>query len=242
MIWQIPRIWENKEVWIIGGGYSVFEQFGVPSSIQKKILSKELPYSTLEPYLERLNAKPVIGVNMAFLLGDCIDLCFFGDKNFPQKVADAGYSKEFAEFFGWKVTCHHSFTSDPLIKYVAHSKSFRFGISDNPNVVCWNHNSGGAAISIAANAGASRIVLVGFDMKDVKKRTHWHDGYGKAFPPFDKHLIGFDQIAKDADKRKIEIINANPDSAITQFQKCTVKELLGDYESQEPTDLKIREI
>jgi hypothetical protein len=44
--------------------------------------------------------------------------------------------------------------------------------------------------------------------------------------PFDRHLRGFAQIAKDAQQRGIEIINACPESAITQFHKCNVKELL----------------
>ena len=40
--------------------------------------------------------------------------------------------------------------------------------------------------------------------------------------------MGFAQIAKDAKSRGIEILNANPKSAIEEFKKYSVKELLYD--------------
>ena len=46
--------------------------------------------------------------------------------------------------------------------------------------------------------------------------------------PFDRHLRGFSDMAKDAKRRGIEIINASPDSAITCFPKYSIKELLWD--------------
>ena len=44
--------------------------------------------------------------------------------------------------------------------------------------------------------------------------------------PFHKHLPGFPHIARDAKARGIEIINASPNSVITEFPKCNVKDLL----------------
>ena len=104
-------------------------------------------------------------------------------------------------------------------------------------MVSWNCNSGSAAISIAANAGAARIILLGFDMKLDKEQQHWHDLYGRNAPrnpkkprhfPFDRHLRGFPEIAKDAKRRGIEILNCCSDSAITCFPKYSLKELLFD--------------
>ena len=69
------------------------------------------------------------------------------------------------------------------------------------------------------------------------KNMHWHDIYkrGKVETPKDwKHwqpilerqMLGFKQIAKDAEERGITIINASLTSAITQFPKVAVKYLL----------------
>jgi hypothetical protein len=123
------------------------------------------------------------------------------------------------------------------IKYIPRDNKHPRGISDNPKMASWNGNSGAAAISIAANAGAKRIFLLGFDMKlDDSRKQHWHDLYGRLknrnpkkpqHMPFDRHLRGFAEISKDAKRRGIEIINVCPDSAIREFKKVSLKEIIG---------------
>ena len=236
MIWQVPPIWEGGDVWIIGGGPSIPKQFGVPDEVIKSAIEGTSPASVYSPYMSYLHDKHVIGINVAYLLGDWLDMVFFGDIGFFLK-----HQSGLASFAGLKVSCHHSVEKYGWVKYTPRDTKHPRGISDNPKMVSWNSNSGSAAISIAANAGAKRIILLGFDMKlDGEKKQHWHDAYGrianrdKRDPrkpihlPFDRHLRGFVEIAKDAQRRGIEIINANPDSAITQFRKFTIKELLFD--------------
>jgi hypothetical protein len=123
------------------------------------------------------------------------------------------------------------------VKYVPRERTHPKGISDNPKMASWNGNSGAAAISVAANMGAKRIILLGFDMKlDDSKKQHWHDLYGRSKRdpkkpfnlPFNRHLQGFAEIAKDAKRRGIEILNACPDSMIKEFPKFTVNQLIYD--------------
>jgi len=236
MIWQVPKIWEGGDVWIMGGGPSVPVQFGVPESVITDVIKGTSPASVYSQYMNQLHDKHVIGINVAYLLGNWIDIVFFGDVGFFLK-----HQNQLAEFPGLKVSCHPRADRYDWIKYTPKDKSHSKGISDNPNMVSWNGNSGAAAISIAANAGAKRIILLGFDMKvNGKQEQHWHDIYGKIANkdkrdprkpqrfPFARHLIGFDQIAKDAKKRGIEILNCCPDSAIKEFPKFTIKELLFD--------------
>ena len=236
MIWQVPRMWEGGDVWIIGGGPSIPKQFGVPDDIIKAVVDGTSPASVYSPYMSFLHDKHVIGINVAYLLGDWIDLVFFGDVGFFLK-----HQEGLAKFPGLKVSCHPRADRYDWVKYTPRDTKHARGISDNPKAVSWNGNSGAAAISIAANAGEKRIILLGFDMKlGNNNNQHWHDLYGrnasrdnrdprKPFRlPFERHLRGFDDIAKDAKRRDIEIVNANPDSAITQFRKFTLKELLFD--------------
>lgn len=233
MIWQVPRIWENGDVWILGGGPSVPKQFGVPDNVVDGVIKGTSPASVYSPYMSFLHNKHVIGINVAYLIGDWIDMVFFGDVGFLLK-----HEQGLANFPGLKVSSHPRADKYDWIRYTPRDNSHPRGISDNPNLVSWNGNSGAAAISIAVNAGAKRVILLGFDMKCDKENQHWHDLYGrlenakKRDPrkpyrlPFERHLRGFEFIEKDARRRGVEILNACPDSAIRQFKKVSVKDLI----------------
>lgn len=228
MIWQVPKMWEGGDVWILGGGPSVTKQFGIPDEVVQQVVNGSSPPSIYSPYMQWLHDKHVIGINVAFLIGDWIDMCFFGDQNFFNL-----HKVKLANFAGLKVTCYPNFANVNWIKYVNRDTRKPQGISMKSSCVSWNGNSGAAAISVAAQAGAKRIFLLGFDMKlNGEQRQHWHDLYGKATSvksmklPFNKHLAGFPHIDRDAKQLGITIINVCPDSAITQFPKCTLHEAM----------------
>lgn len=235
MNWNVPNMWEGGEVWILGGGPSLTEEFNIPEDIVRKVRRKEADPSIYSPYLTAIHEKHVIGINMAFKIGNWIDMVFFGDGNVLLK-----YREELAQFAGLKICCNPKANTriyrEEKIKYLSRDHGHTVGISDSLDKVSWNQNSGAAAISVAANAGATRIVLVGFDMTlDEKDNQHWHTLYKTAETqkprnarklPFNRHLKGFQQIKKDAKERGIEIINVSPNSEIKQFKKLTIKEVL----------------
>ena len=234
MPWEVPKMWEGGECWIIGGGASLTEQFNIPKDIVQQVLSKELTPDVYSPYMFSIHSKHVIGVNAAFLIGDWIDMMFFGDARFFLE-----YRVRLAEFSGLKVTSHERPSKAKYakenIKYLPKNPKWGKGISPNPSTVSWNGNSGAAAISVAVHTGVKRIILVGFDMKlNENYKQHWHGLYGTAGRkdgnprglPFHRHLLGFKAIHRDSLIRGVEILNACPGSAITQFRKVTVKELL----------------
>lgn len=229
MIWEVPKIWNGGTCWIVGGGASLTDQFHIPKEIVEKVQAGELPVSAYSPYMEMLHDKHVIGVNGAFLLGDWVDVCFFGDKTwYFTNAKDLNNYKgllvgcpEFLQVPGWQKLG---------IKYLQKDSGKNYGISTDPLKVCWNNNSGSAAISLAYNTGCKRIVLLGFDMSlDVQGKGHWHNLYeGKTNMPFTKHLTGFEQIAIDAKRLGVEIINASPNSKIEYFEKMNVDDITLD--------------
>jgi len=251
MRWIVPRIWEGGEVWILGGGPSVVKQFGIPEEVVQNVMNKVSPPTIYSPYMKAIHDKHVIAINVAFLIGDWMDMIFFGDNKFF-----LGYREQLAAWPGLKVTCHSGCEKYSWIKFLQRDGGHPRGISPNPNMVAWNVNSGSAAISVAANAGAKRIILLGFDMSvNSSGNQHWHTLYKgtamnesnvplqnprfptRALPPreprqkkpgfpFVRHLAGFPVIAEDARKRGIEIINCSPDSIISEFPKCNIKDLL----------------
>ncbi len=234
MIWKVPQLWLDGECWIIGGGPSMPRQFGVPEETIRAVTLKQQKADAYSQYLAPLHSRHTIGINNAYMIGDWIDALFFGDC--------AWYVMHRIPLANWpklKVTCCTRFANKQEancdgIKYLAKDKARSYGISQDPSTVAWNFNSGAAAISLAAHLGVRRIILLGFDMKlDDKHVSHWFGTHadirrgGKVpTPPFARHLKGFPNIAEDATKRGIEILNASPDSAITVFPKVQVKDIL----------------
>lgn len=234
--WIPPKIWQGQECWIIGGGSSILKQFNVPEFVKTKIQSRECSLSILSEYLTALHDKNVIGINTAYKIGNWIGFVFFGDKGWYLV-----HREGLKSFPGYKVSCHGSFVNrskdDPEnIKYMERD-SKRYGISDRPGFVSWNFNSGAAGINLAYHLGVSRIILLGFDMDiDENGYTHWHGSHKEIkdkrvlgrdpFKSFERHLPSFHSIAQDAERLGLEIINANPDSKIQDFEKMTVDQVL----------------
>jgi hypothetical protein len=232
MRWRVPKIWDRETCWIIGGGPSIPVQFGVPKEVISGVQNKSLPVSAYSPYMQAIHDKHVIGVNAAYLIGNWIDIVFFGDRRWYFDNRE-----QLTHFPGLKVSCSPVLKDKKYktenVKMMGRDSKGR-GISDNPETVSWNSNSGAAAISLAVHTGANRIILLGFDMTlSTDGNQHWHQLYKPAGDrrnakklPFGRHMIGFEMIAKDAKRKRVKIINASPDSAITQFEKTTVNELL----------------
>jgi hypothetical protein len=233
MSWKVPRMWDGGDVWIIGGGPSIPEQFGIPPKVVRQVIEGSSPPSVYSPYMQYLHDKHVIGINVAYHIGTWIDIVMFGDGGFYLRE-----QYELAKFPGLKVCCHPAARSESWVKYMERDTEHPHGISSTPGKVSWNHNTGSAAVSVAAQAGAKRIYLLGFDMKLAKDNMqHWHDLY-KRGPvslkderrmrklPFDRHLAGFPVMVEDAKRMHIEIINVCPDSAIECFPKVSLKEII----------------
>lgn len=232
-MWNIPRMWEGGECWIIGGGPSLSQQFEVPQDVIDKVMSGEESIAAYSPFLSSIHGKHIIGVNAAFLLGSWIDIIFFGDggfykNNFKQldkinklKIAGNMSAKKIARMRG--------------VKFVGRDHNHNMGITKRKGFISWNGNSGAAAINLAVHLGATKIYLLGFDMKvGPTKMQHWHAHYGsgKKGPrdprklPFHRHLLGFPRIAIEAKKLGVEIINVSPDSAIKSFKRVSLKEVI----------------
>lgn len=213
-------------------------QFGVPSDLAEKLKTREVPLSRLSPYLAPLHDRFVIGVNNAYAIGDWIDVVFFGDKAWYQRHFDA-----LMEHPAEKVTCCPNLDKEEGITFMPRDQELRRGISSKEGRLCWNLNSGAAAINLAYQRGFVRVILIGFDMDmdESGNHSHWHGRHwempkSEAKPykdyaqtkrsNFQRHLRCFPQIADDAAELGLEIINANPDSQITAFPRRNVSEVL----------------
>lgn len=88
-------------------------------------------------------------------------------------------------------------------------------------------NSGASAISLAALARASRVVLVGYDCQFTGGKTHWHGDH----PPGMSNAISvekwpakFAQVAAYAAQLKVPVVNASRATALTCFPRVQLED------------------
>lgn len=235
MNWRVPRIWEGQTCWILAGGLSAPRQFGVPEEVIQKVVERKEKPSIYSQYFSPIHNEYVIGVNNAYMIGVWIDALFFGDCAWYLV-----HRNKLIDWPGIKVTCCSRFQNKPKnkaegIKFLDKDSKKRQGVTTDPTKISWNANSGAAAISLAVHFGVKRIRLLGFDMKTEKVQdksvTHWHGSHQQPnekqkTPPFKRHLRGFPVIARDAKELGVEILNMNPNSAIPDFKKVSLKGVL----------------
>ena len=91
-------------------------------------------------------------------------------------------------------------------------------------------NSGYAAINLAYHLGANRIVLLGFDMHNDGKDTHFHNGYPTRAAGDhiykNKFLPGFKELEKGLRVEGVTVFNASPHSQLNEFPKITLAQAL----------------
>lgn len=225
--WKIPKLLENGTAYILGGGASIISQFGIPSRLVREVREGKRSMRTYSQYFECIHDKFVIGVNAAFNLGNWLNAIYFLDKTFMLTWRGAMAASRIPAYSALP------YTEDERWCVTLNSEARR-GISNVPHTVCHNSNSGAAAINLAYHMGATTIVLIGFDMKNVNNKQHFHGEYinskleriAEHKMDYEGHIEVFGAIKKDADKLGIKIINTSLKSRLRQFEKIPLKEIL----------------
>lgn len=169
---------------------------------------------------EALKGGVRLGVNDAAFHKPC-DAFFSNDHGYALRIRDQieGFAGErhlsvrwkfFGRFTGWNVRMWHRWDRLHPIMTDTHLSS---GPEGTPGC------SGYVALNLAAQMGAKRIVLFGYDFQD-RYEYFFHDR------PHDRVRIpdviaSFRQVAPWYAGRGIKIINANRDSAIDAFPRMT---------------------
>lgn len=105
---------------------------------------------------------------------------------------------------------------------------------NEPGVVGSGGNSGFQALNLAAQFGAKRIMLIGFDMH-VGSGLHWYgrNGWKNANNPTSPNLMHwrdvFENQAHVFQRQGIEVVNVSPDSALVCFPRATIAETLASW-------------
>lgn len=91
------------------------------------------------------------------------------------------------------------------------------------------HNSGASAVSLAMAAGATRVILLGYDCQKTGGRTHWHPDHPA--PMGNARSIGnwpqqFKNLARHATAERVLIENASRATALTFWPRVDLADAL----------------
>lgn len=102
------------------------------------------------------------------------------------------------------------------------------GLETDPSRLATGQNSGYQAINLAVHLGASKIVLLGYDMQPDGDRHRWHGWhpYGKTIPPYAHFLPHFKSLIEPLRALGVAVINATRVSALDAFPKMSLSEAL----------------
>jgi hypothetical protein len=170
---------------------------------------------------KRLRGKNVIAVNRSFQMLPLAQFIYFSDQRFWDWHKD-----ELVKHPAEKITGARLPDGLPITRYQLTGID---GLDLTPGCLRHGNNSGYAAINLSVHLGASKIILLGFDMHlDTRGKAHWHDGYittNRASSYF-KMLPHFKTLVEPLAKFGVEIFNANPNSALNDFPKVPLDSVL----------------
>lgn len=196
-----PQMWPNSTVVVVGGGPSLLDLDLTPL---------------------RASKAPVIACNNAFRLVPWAQVIYFADSrwwrwNGADVDMDSGKYRV--------VTAGGAVFDDERIQRLR--REYNVALATEPNAVA-GPDSGSMAMNLAYHYGASRIILLGFDMRFSGGQAHWHEdhpistpetNYTDLFAPKYPELI---QALADLD---VEVIRSTP-SSLTFIPEVPLAEAL----------------
>lgn len=105
------------------------------------------------------------------------------------------------------------------------------GFDEDPTCMRTGGNSGYQAIHLAAHAGATRILLLGFDLQG----GHWHGDHpsplsNNGHRQYAKWMARFADLAAVLDQRGVDVLNCTPGSKLDAFRRVELNEALARAE------------
>ncbi len=198
--------------------------------------------SLSEVDLEDLRGFPTIVVNKSYEAAPWADILYFSDRRFYMWYTDAIHT-----FRGQKFTA----VTEKRLNHPAITNLRKYkmrGLATDAGYVCTGNNSGYAAINVAYHAGASRIILLGFDLKSDNGRHHWHSNHPVHFSVsetlseeekaeiwnqrqekvYRKMVPHFETLVEPLTATGVEVLNTSMDSALTCFPKIPLKQIMDE--------------
>jgi hypothetical protein len=103
----------------------------------------------------------------------------------------------------------------------------REGLELRPHALRTGRNSGYQAVNLAVHLGASRIILLGYDLQNTCGKSHWFGEHPlKQRKEFDIWLEKFQTLVRPLANLGIEVINCTRQTALLSFPRKPLREVL----------------
>lgn len=185
--------------------------------------------SITQEQVDRVKGLPAIAVNDAYLLAPWADVLYFADHKWYGWHCKRA---EFQSFAGQKVSIqnHGLEVRDKTVlllgKFFDSTKP-DVALSEDPRILCTGSNSGYQALNIATLSGARKVVLLGYDCRDVDGKAHFFgahpDGTKPGYPSIKVH---FQRAAKAAERMGIDVVNCSPGTNLDCFRLSRLEDEL----------------
>ena len=168
----------------------------------------------------RKRAPGVIAINDAYKLAPWADVLYAADAkwwNWHQGVPS---------FAGRKYTLQADAAKWPGVQVLQNTGER--GLEARPTGLKTGRNSGYQAINLAVHLGASRVLLLGYDMgPDPQGKTHWFGDHPDKSPsPYAIFIERFTDLVVPLRQLGVEVINCSRRTALTVFPQQTLEEAL----------------
>jgi hypothetical protein len=166
----------------------------------------------------------VIAINNGYQVAPWADVLFAADAKWWDWHAGV------TDFAGLR----YSVTSPPAQYGVTVLKrSSGPGLDLQPFSLRRGQNSGYMAINLAVHLGASRILLLGYDMqRGPKGEEHWHgDHPDKSKSSYSQFIARFESLAPAVLAVNVRVINCSPRTALPWFPRQPLREALPETAS-----------
>jgi hypothetical protein len=200
--WHIPPEWAGETVVIIASGPSLsMEQIEIATQAGCRL----------------------IGINDAWRLAPWMDLHYACDLKWWNWHHDACREA---------LACRSVTQSEdaaatyPDLTYVVGKPEP--GLSADPTAIHTGKNSGYQAINLAVHLGATRILLIGYDMKIADDgASHWFgDHPDKVRSWYETWFPCFATLPPDLERLGVEVINCTPGSALPTFPMARLEDVI----------------
>lgn len=176
---------------------------------------------------ERFPRARFIAVNNAWKLCRWAEILYACDAGWWRQQEGA------AGFLGVKLTqdgtTHKRY---PDVQRVNIRRGCNAMLFDHKGELGWGGNGGFHALNLAAQFGAKRIVLLGYDMS-LEHGTHWHGRHiglnNPSVRSLDKWCGFLDESAPVLRARGIDVVIGSPNSRLTAFRKIPLMEALDEF-------------
>lgn len=173
--------------------------------------------------VEMCRGHRVIAVNNAVYLCPWAEALYFCDARWFGWHKDAVLS-----FSGPVYTLDNRHLTSQIPGLISLRNDGTAGLCDEPDGLRTGRNSGYQAINLAVHRGATRILLLGFDMRAVGGKVHWHKQHPIATPADHLDVMRplFRTLVEPLKARGVEVLNCTPGSALDVFPKVDLAEAL----------------